>query len=145
MCAKLIDEQIIYAKNPLEIDDKLIITNDFTLYGYKPVVIPEAPTQEGYYPVFDGWEETEKEIVQNWRLEPIPTEQIVAELKQQLAESDYKAIKYAEGWYTEEEYAPIKAKREALRERIRELENAEYERIYTETDIPIEEIENAED
>lgn len=44
-------------------------------------------------------------------------------LKQQLADTDYKALKYAEGWYTDEEYAPIKAEREALRERIRELEN----------------------
>jgi len=46
----------------------------------------------------------------------------IYELKKQLAESNYKAIKYAEGWYTEEEYAPIKAQREALRERIREME-----------------------
>lgn len=43
-------------------------------------------------------------------------------LKAQLAETDYKAIKYAEGWYSEKEYAPIKAEREALREQIRELE-----------------------
>lgn len=132
---KLIDAEIIYAKNPLEIDEQLIITNDFAQYGYLPVEIPNPPEQEGYYAVFDGWEEveyeeevegetaTKKKIVQKWRLEPIPTEQIVAELKQQLAETDYKAIKYAEGWYTVEEYAPIKAEREALRERIRELEN----------------------
>lgn len=132
--AKLTDGEIIYAKNPLEIDEQLIITNDFTQYGYKPVIIPEPPEEDGYYPVFDGWDETEEEIVQKWRLEPIPTEQIVAELKQQLAETDYKAIKYAEGWYTEEEYAPIKAEREALRERIRELENT-----------AIEEEENADD
>ena len=46
----------------------------------------------------------------------------ITELKKRLAESDYKAIKYAEGWYTEEEYAPIRAERGALRERIRELE-----------------------
>ena len=48
----------------------------------------------------------------------------VAECKAKLFKTDYKAIKRAEGWYTEEEYAPIKVEREALRERIRELENA---------------------
>ena len=44
-------------------------------------------------------------------------------LKKQLESTDYKAIKYAEGWISEEEYAPIKAKRESLREQIRALES----------------------
>ena len=43
-------------------------------------------------------------------------------LKTRLAETDYKAIKYAEGWLTEEEYAPIKTKRQAIREEINKLE-----------------------
>ena len=47
----------------------------------------------------------------------------IAELKNQLADTDYQAIKYSEGWFTEEEYAPIKAKRENLREQIRALES----------------------
>lgn len=46
----------------------------------------------------------------------------IAALKSQLDSTDYKAIKYAEGWLTEEEYAPIKAERQALRDRINELE-----------------------
>lgn len=46
----------------------------------------------------------------------------IMSLKQQLSDSDYKAIKYAEGWLTEEEYTPIKAERQALRDRINELE-----------------------
>lgn len=46
----------------------------------------------------------------------------MANLKQELAKTDYQAIKYAEGWYTDEEYAPIKAERETLRVKIRELE-----------------------
>lgn len=50
-----------------------------------------------------------------------PEEQMLI-LKQQLADTDYKAIKYAEGWYTEEEYAPIKAERQAIRDKINELE-----------------------
>ena len=43
-------------------------------------------------------------------------------LKSKLKESDYKAIKYSEGWLTEEEYAPVKAERQALREEINKLE-----------------------
>lgn len=46
----------------------------------------------------------------------------IIELEKQLAATDYRAIKYAEGWYTEEQYAPYKAQREALREQIRALE-----------------------
>lgn len=46
----------------------------------------------------------------------------IADLKQQLCDTDYKAIKYAEGWLTEEEYAPIKEERQTLRNRINDLE-----------------------
>lgn len=42
--------------------------------------------------------------------------------KMKLAETDYKAIKYAEGLLTEEEYAPIKAERQQMRDKINELE-----------------------
>ena len=50
-------------------------------------------------------------------------EQEIARLKKELSDTDYQAIKYSEGWISEEEYAPIKAKREALREQIRALES----------------------
>ena len=43
-------------------------------------------------------------------------------LKEELASTDYKAIKYAEGWMTEEEYAPIKAERQGIRDEINALE-----------------------
>ena len=46
----------------------------------------------------------------------------ISELKQKLEETDYKAIKYAEGELTEEEYAPMKAQRKAWREEINKLE-----------------------
>lgn len=42
-------------------------------------------------------------------------------LKTELAATDYQALKYMEGWLTEEEYAPIKAKRQALRDEINSL------------------------
>lgn len=48
----------------------------------------------------------------------------IAELKRQLSDTDYEAIKYSEGWFTEEEYAPIKTMRESLREQIRALESS---------------------
>ena len=37
----------------------------------------------------------------------------ILELKKNLSDTDYKAIKYAEGFITEEDYAPIKAQRQA--------------------------------
>lgn len=52
---------------------------------------------------------------------PSAPEQI-AILKQQLADTDYKAIKYAEGWIPEADYAPIKTERQALRGQINALE-----------------------
>lgn len=51
----------------------------------------------------------------------------IIELKQKLSETDYKALKYAEGFYTEEEYKPIKEYREAIREQIRLIEDIEKE------------------
>ena len=46
----------------------------------------------------------------------------IIELKRQLAASDYKAIKYAEGLIGEEDYAPIKAERQAIRAEINRLQ-----------------------
>lgn len=43
-------------------------------------------------------------------------------LKQKLAQTDYQAIKYAEGELSEEEYAPTKAQRKQWRQEINELE-----------------------
>ena len=40
-----------------------------------------------------------------------------------LADTDYKALKYAEGQLTDEEYAPTKAQRQVWRGRINELEH----------------------
>ena len=43
-------------------------------------------------------------------------------LKGKLKDTDYKAIKYMEGWLTEEEYAETKAERQRIREEINRLE-----------------------
>lgn len=47
----------------------------------------------------------------------------IAFLKGELARTDYEAIKYAEGWFTEEEYADIKAERQEWRDEINTLES----------------------
>lgn len=44
-------------------------------------------------------------------------------LKQKLAETDYKTLKYVEGAYTAEEFEPYKQERQLMRIRIRELES----------------------
>ena len=48
--------------------------------------------------------------------------QQIADLKAQLSATDYKAIKYSEGWIPFDEYAPIRAERQELREQINRLE-----------------------
>ena len=46
----------------------------------------------------------------------------INDFRELLEKSDYKAIKYAEGVLTEEEYAETKKERQAWRARINELE-----------------------
>ena len=64
---------------------------------------------------------TEEEINSLNDIQPTAEEQI-RELKIQLENTDYKAIKYAEGLLTEEEYAEVKAQRQEWRAKINELE-----------------------
>lgn len=69
----------------------------------------------------NGWERvphqpSEAEVAEMERVAEIER------LKEQLAATDYKAIKHAEGWLTADEYAPTKAQRQQWRERINELE-----------------------
>lgn len=47
----------------------------------------------------------------------------IAELKYKLIETDYQAIKYAEGQLSEEEYASLKLQRQLWRDEINKLEN----------------------
>ena len=48
--------------------------------------------------------------------------QEITQLKKQLSDTDYKAIKYAEGQITEEEYASVRELRQGYRDRINYLE-----------------------
>jgi methylmalonyl-CoA mutase cobalamin-binding subunit len=99
-------------------------TNGTTTISGKKIVVDGCvilnPTKEQLQEA--GWTEvvpptpTAEEIAQQQR------EAEVWSLKEQLRESDYKAIKFAEGWITAEDYAETKAQRQAWRERINELE-----------------------
>lgn len=53
----------------------------------------------------------------------IPPELEIESLKQRLADTDYLAIKYAEGWISEAEYAPTKTLRQNWRDEINRLES----------------------
>jgi chromosome segregation ATPase len=64
---------------------------------------------------------TAEEIAETEANQP-PVSERIEMLKAELASTDYKAIKYAEGWLTEAEYAPIKAVRQAIRDEINALE-----------------------
>jgi hypothetical protein len=46
----------------------------------------------------------------------------INELKAELAASDYKALKFAEGLIAAEDYEPIKVERQAIRDKINNLE-----------------------
>lgn len=61
------------------------------------------------------------------------------QIKKELKNTDYRALKYADGCYTEEEYAPYKAEREAWREQIREIEKT-----FSEPTLTRDEIDEAE-
>ena len=85
--------------------------------------------KEPYEELPDGYQEiTEQEYNQlsQERMPPSyrinPTISRINQLKSLLQQSDYQAIKYAEGWLTEQEYAPIKAQRQAYRDEINQLE-----------------------
>lgn len=76
-----------------------------------------------------GWLQQEGKAV--WQLNEIPVDQLksdkIADLRSianaKLQPTDYKALKYAEGWLTDDEYSPVKAERQAIRDRCNELEN----------------------
>lgn len=62
---------------------------------------------------------TEQELVD---IEKGKVQREIDMLKSTLASTDYKALKYAEGWISEEEYTEIREYRQELREQINEKE-----------------------
>ena len=83
------------------------------------------PDRYSYYAVVDGKftikrrTPTDEEVKAD---EAAAINKEISELKKKLFDTDYKAIKYSEGWLTDEEYAGAKAQREEWRKRINELE-----------------------
>ena len=70
----------------------------------------------GYYPKELCPMKTEEDKLKDqYRLE-------ITQLKKQLSDTDYKAIKFAEGQISEEEYSEIKSVRQGYRDRINYLE-----------------------
>ena len=83
------------------------------------------PDKYSYYAVVDGKFTIKRrtptiEELHNDDIQDINRE--ISELKKKLFDTDYKAIKYSEGWLTDEEYAEAKAQREEWRKRINKLE-----------------------
>ena len=83
------------------------------------------PDKYSYYAVVDGKFTIKRrtptiEELHNDDIESINRE--INVLKKRLFDTDYKAIKYSEGWLTDKEYAEVKAQREEWRKRINKLE-----------------------
>ena len=103
----------------------------------KAIIIPAQYDEEGNVTVEEHTETVRKEIPvmgmvyrdaapeeEAQMQTDIPIEEQIVQLKEQLSATDYKAIKYAEGWLTDGEYAPIKAEREKIRQEIRDFETS---------------------
>lgn len=87
--------------------------------------------ENNYIPISD----TQQSDINGWTYKkevcPMKTEQDllkdqyrieIQQLKKQLSDTDYKAIKYAEGQISEEDYASVRELRQSYRDRINELE-----------------------
>lgn len=83
------------------------------------------PDKYSYYAVVDGKFTIKRrtptiEELHNDDIQAINRE--ISELKKNLFDTDYKAIKYSEGLLTDKEYAEVKAQRQAWRDEINRLE-----------------------
>lgn len=96
----------------------------------------KKPLQESDYQAYDEW--CEWCNIHNYSImddndeyyyckDNNPTQQDIIstqinKLKQQLSDTDYKAIKYMEGYISEEDYSSIKQQRQSWRDEINSLE-----------------------
>ena len=93
-------------------------------YNFQIVEIPDDKTDC----LFSDFELKRKKFVfneekYNKRKTSEQAQERIKELKQILQQSDYKAIKFAEGVISEQDYESIKQMRQACRDEINELEN----------------------
>lgn len=97
----------------------LIADYNHTIFGWVPYTTFAEDTDEtGKY----IWEHKDEYEIAEYSDEPSPQEEI-DDLKQKLANTDYKAIEYAERLISEEEYSEIRTLRQSYRNRINEIEN----------------------
>ena len=102
---------------PNEIKDKLIQVEDSVYEDLKAHKLMWSNGELVNNPDYEGYNEKLN------KSKTIHEKQSrVNELKQLLAESDYRAIKYFEGYYTDEQYEPYKVQRQAYRDEINRLE-----------------------
>lgn len=94
------------------------VEHEYPNGGKDEVWVVDVPRVEAS----EEWDEYEDIMVYVPFTEKELAEREIEELKQKLTETDYQAIKYAEGVLSAGEYAPIKAERQAWRDRINELE-----------------------
>lgn len=110
---KTVTVEIPIPEDCVEVDDELCET---MFNEVDTSTTPKAifANEETHYP-----EVRELEVV----VDPIAEKRTrIAELKQKLSETDYMAIKWAEGFISDTDYAPIKAQRQAYRDEINQLE-----------------------
>lgn len=86
-------------------------------HNYIPIADTEKSDVNGWtYPKELCPHKSERDLqIEVWNRE-------IFELKEELNRTDYKAIKYAEGVMTDDEYQPVGIQRQAWRHRINELE-----------------------
>lgn len=103
---------------PIELENQLITVDDEI---YQQLLEHKLMWNNGSLVVNPNYEEYIQELKSKEEKKQIKKR--IKELKQLLFETDYRAIKYAEGLYTEEEYAPYKYQRQAYRDEINRLES----------------------
>ena len=147
-----IQEETLYNEPEIDIPEPEIIPNPWdnapeNVYFYEKMY-PDGHlgsfTQSAELAYKSGWDiennyipisDTQQSDINGWTYRksecPMKTEQDllkdqyrleITQLKKQLSDTDYKAIKFAEGQLTEEEYSPIRIQRQSYRDRINELE-----------------------
>lgn len=75
--AKLIENNLVYAPNPIVVGDRQIGNPPgevYTEHGYKVVTYTDPPEVEAGYIAVPGWEEQAEAIVQTWTIEEEPDE-----------------------------------------------------------------------
>lgn len=96
-------------------EDKIVEEESGFPSVYKDLVSPAVEAQE-------AWDEYEDIQIYVLYTEKELAEREIRSLKAKLSETDYQAIKFAEGETSAEEYAETKAKRATWRARINALE-----------------------